>query len=171
MSRPAQVATWLTIAAILLVGGTIALVLSPSLRASLGFRASAGYSIGEVVDLPPSWLSTSGFTAVLFLRHSCPSCQAASPHLQHLIRQARTGSVSVIAVIGHSAASQDREFARDLGVPDQQVREADVRRLRVRTVPTLLLVAPGGQIVQLVEGLVTATSVNTLLLAGGARTD
>jgi hypothetical protein len=74
-------------------------------------------------------------------------------------------------VIGRSAAPQDREFARTLGVLDHQVRETDLRDLRLDTVPTILLVTSDGRVVHRAARVVTAADVDALLRAAGPHPD
>ena len=163
-----RAATVLTIAALVIVTATAVLVLNRRAREALGLGATGGYAVGDPIDLPRSWLSNSTFTAVLFVRHSCPSCQAAAPHLARLVEEAQLRRISVIAVTGRSALQQDRKFARSVGLTDSDVHDADLRAMALRLVPTVLLVAPDGRIVHVTEGVVGAADVETLLQAAGA---
>jgi hypothetical protein len=145
------------------------------LRKVVGLQAETGYSIGTLVDFPRDWLSGSGFTAVLFLRHSCGACQAAVPQFRRIVDRAGAKNVSVIAVTLRSDRrldeDQDRSFARELGLTDSQIHVSDAGTLRLRRVPTMLLVTSDGRIVYHAAGAITSSDIDRLLGASRALPD
>jgi thiol-disulfide isomerase/thioredoxin len=163
MIRPASVLTVAAVAAAVVVALTTAFVVSPALRQSAGLTpAQEGYRIGGYVDLPADWLQDSRFTVVLFLRQSCPSCQAAVPALRQLVSNAQSRGVRVRVVISRSAPNLDRQFAHQLGVPAEHVHEADVASLALTHVPTVLVALPDRRITFHVSRTVTSTDVEAL---------
>jgi thiol-disulfide isomerase/thioredoxin len=113
---------------------------------------AASYAVGDKIDLPPDAYSNAEKTLILFVRESCAVCQAEAPRLAELVRRVGLNSTSVASVVvtGSARVDDEREFAaRFRGAGHRHLPFED---LRVKTVPTVVLVDRHGTILFAQEG-------------------
>jgi hypothetical protein len=137
-----------TLACVLGVAGTTALVLFPSLRQSIGWQTdSIDYAVGDRIDLAPELFESSNRTVVLFLRSTCPACQDNSAMLERLVAESSAAvDTRVVMVTGQGARDSEVRFAEELGLDARQVVPLDLRRLRLRHVPSAVVVDRDGTV-------------------------
>jgi hypothetical protein len=151
-----------------LVLGTAVVVVSPRLRQALGLgRVSPAYQVDEVVDLPPDAYTGAEHTLVVIARASCAACQAVRPALLGLIGQIRgIEGVRISVVMPDNRIAEGAEYVRDLGLPESSFVPLTLRKqLRVRAVPTALLVDRAGKILAVCEGVEAFHEFTRLVLS------
>jgi hypothetical protein len=132
---------------------TTTLILSSRLQVLLGLgRTIEAYRVGDRVDVPPDAYGGASYTVILFGRASCGACQSATPVLGRLFAAVLDSEVDV-RVVAPKASSEDQlVYVRALGLDEAHFLPAEMRRLRVRVVPTALLVDREGRILEVSEG-------------------
>lgn len=146
----------LTVAAVAIVCATAALVARPDLRARLGL-ASEPYAVNQVVDVPVAIYDSSSYTLMIFARSTCEVCQRSSAFLRRLAGESAGAGADVRLITSAPVAEGELAFARTLGLPDGQVAPVDLKTLRLRRVPTIVLVDRRGAIHYAREGAVPAS--------------
>jgi thiol-disulfide isomerase/thioredoxin len=145
-----------SLALVLMVGVTTSYIAWPRVASAVGIKPAAppvpppAYIVGQGIDVPSSWYSSSPRTLVLFARDSCGACQKAQPFLKTLV--AGLGN-KVSVVMAHPAGTdvEDAAFAKSLGLADTNIHVVTAN-LRVRVTPTLVLVNQQGEILAAWEG-------------------
>jgi len=141
-------------ASLALLAGTVAAVFSPGLRHILGLaRHPRAYQIGERVDIPREAFETTSYTLVIFTRASCAACQAVQPRLKELAKEiSATRDVRVSVVMPAQSPDEGRKYVQGLGLTDSSFFPLTLRSLRLRVVPTAMLVDRDGTILGVSEG-------------------
>jgi hypothetical protein len=106
---------------------------------------STGYGAGEVVDLPGDWFKDNDWTLVLFLRSDCAASQALVSRLPHL-RQVLPDDVRLLAIVSDTAPETETRFAEAAGFEPSSVRAATFQMLKLRVVPSMLLIDRNGRV-------------------------
>jgi hypothetical protein len=143
--RLARGAIALAAAAVAVVGVTATLVARPDLRARMGLAPEA-YAVNQVVDVPHAIYDSSSYTLLIFARSTCEVCQRSSGFLRRLAAEASTAGVNVRLVSSTPVVGSELAFARVLGLGDAQVAPVDLKTVRLRRVPTIVLVDRSGEI-------------------------
>ena len=149
-----RVAFWATAISVVVVAFTAALVVFPDLRTVFGVGAprAHGYAVGDRIDLPDTSFSGVDSTMAIFVRGSCAACGSAAPLFRRLVAETRDQGARILFVIGSSAVQRDREFIQQLGA--EHVLELDFGRLRLKSVPTIVVVDREGIIRFVTSGVV-----------------
>jgi hypothetical protein len=142
------------------LAATTALVVSPGLRDAVGLESTqtAGYAIGELIDLPEAWREASTPTLTVFLRGSCPACVDLAPRLRQLVAESSDHPGRILFVIGTAAGERDRAFVAGLGA--EHVAEVDFRQLRLNRVPTIVVFDSTGTITLVKSGDIDAADLD-----------
>jgi peroxiredoxin len=102
---------------------------------------------GGAYSLPS--LLAQGPVLAVFFKVSCPTCQYTFPFLERLYRQLGPNGVQVLG-ISQDSARDSQKFAQQFGVTFPVLIDAEPyavsRKYGVDSVPTLLLIAPDGQV-------------------------
>jgi len=128
---------------------TAMLVLSPSLRTlvRVGPPADAPpYRTGDVVDVPPSVYQSSPRTLLLFARSDCAACQRSESFHQSAIAAATAAGTTVALMSPIADPATEASYAARLGLADNHVHFIAPGSIKLRTVPTLMLVDAAGRI-------------------------
>ena len=154
-----RVALLLAAACAVVVAATVLALALPALWERLrGEGSSVAYSEGEVIDLDPATYRSATSTVFLFSRFSCGACEASKPVMAGIVADLMTQSgVQVVLVTGEALPEEERLFASDLGLDGSHVHHTDLRRLRLRQVPTMVLTDRSGKILMTREGRLTET--------------
>lgn len=155
-SQIRRLATGVALICVALVVCTLAFGLSPRLRKALGFgpTTAASYTVGEQVDLPSAEFEAAPITVVLFARSTCGTCQRSAPTFAAMFGQVRPDPGVRIRLIANGANHVDEvAYAHTVGLGEPDMRTLDVTHLRLRVVPTLLLLDRRGTIHYSSEGL------------------
>jgi hypothetical protein len=138
---------------------TITVVFWPRVTQALGIKATAAkaapaYRTGDRVDVPAAWYRNAAAmpTLVIFGREACGACQQAQAFLKDLVANAQVAHLRVVFAGSKDAAADDARFAKSLGVSADGIVTAPAG-LRVHLTPTLVLVSPGGRVINAWEGV------------------
>jgi hypothetical protein len=118
-----------------------------------------GYHVGERTDVPAEWLGSGG-TLFVFLRSDCAASQANAGLLAG-IQSDIPSNIRVVAVVPARSGDGELEFAERAGFDRGRIRTADFESLRLRVVPTLLLLDR--------EGIVQMERIGTAQTTGQAE--
>ena len=157
-----RLALGVAVASVVLVAGTAAAVARPGVRAALGLSRGA-YAARQRIDIPAQAYDSASYTLVLFARSSCAACQRSSIFFKQLVAEAVADGIDVRLVSSAPVASEELAYARELGFEERQVVPLDLRALRLRLVPTIVLVDRQGEIHYAREGAVPAGEQGDLL--------
>jgi len=105
---------------------------------------AAGIPSGTKADfIDIDWAKNSR-TLLLVLQSSCSFCTESAPFYQRLAREtAQRSDVHLVAVLPQDVA-EGAKYLNSLGVPIQDVRQAQLGRLGVTGTPTLILINDKG---------------------------
>jgi hypothetical protein len=160
--RLGRIAIALAVTAVVIVGATAALVARPDLRARLGLAPEA-YAVRQVVDVPPAIYNSSSYTLLIFARSTCDVCQRSAKFLSRLAGQTAGAGAGVRLVSSAPVVASELAFARALGLSDAQVAPVDLKTVRVRRVPTIVLVDRHGEIHYAREGAVSTSDQEAVI--------
>ena len=85
-------------------------------------------------------------TLVIIVKSSCTGCQASKPFLARLVTETRGIANSRVALLVAQIELEERAFARDIGLTEQEVHSLDLNSLKVQRVPTMVVVDSRGTI-------------------------
>ena len=121
-----------------------------------GVSPSIAYAEGDLIDLEPATYRGAARTVFFFSRFSCGACQASKPVMAGIVADlGKQPGVQIVLVTGDALPDEERLFALELGIDSSHVHQADLRRLRLRQVPTMVLADSSGKILMAREGLLT----------------
>src|SRR5262245_24607320 len=147
----------------LLAIASLLIVVSPSLRTFVTRDSHVGYAVGQRVDVPDEFYTGSVYTVLLFLRSDCPSCKASAPSLKAITQAVRQDNRGRVKAISFEDRFAIEAFASALGADpvDAIVLAPEAYgRMRLRAVPTILVVDRQGTIVFESTGLVQQPHVD-----------
>jgi hypothetical protein len=148
---------------------TVGVLAVPSLRAKLGFPAHAtSYAVGERVDVPAALYQGSSPTLLVFARNSCSACQRGKAGFARVTYELRRHPANVVVVTSQAHRDDEIPYARDLGLDESHVIGLDLSGLRLKVVPTLVLVDDEGQVRFTSEGVISPTQEQDLLRAAAS---
>lgn len=161
-----RIATAVALACAATVALTIAAAAHPTIRARLGLvpvRVPA-YRAGERIDAPPRVYTSSPLTVLLFIRGNCPTCQRSQPVFKSLAdRLAATPARMVL--VTDTRRPEDAAYASAIGIDSSGVAPLDFSALRLKSVPTLVLVDREGRVLYALEGVPSDRERDALLQA------
>jgi thiol-disulfide isomerase/thioredoxin len=162
-----RLATGVTIGCAALVAITIAALAFPAVRSWLGVSSarSTSYSVGQQIDVPASLYDTSAATLLIFARSTCGVCQSAKPVFAALAAELRALPQARVLVLASNTSGDERVYVRDLGLQDTQLVTMSFGGLRLKVVPTLVLVNRRGAVEYTAEGVPSAVQQRELLVA------
>jgi hypothetical protein len=160
-------------AATIVIGTCVAIVAGSALVLALpGWRRALGlatldqpaYAVGQRVDVPVGLYDATPFTLLLFARSSCPACERAKPAFAQVTAALRDrASVRVRMVVDDGQQAGERAYLRDVGLAEDRLAAVDFRTLRLRRVPTAVLVDRDGRVLYTHEGEPSALDAAALL--------
>jgi thioredoxin-related protein len=163
-------AVGVTMAGLVVVTATGVALAMPGARETLGLARPA-YARGQHVDLPRDMYAGASYTLVVFGRSTCSASGRSAEFLRRLVATVEAlPHVRVRMVTAAPVAAQELEFARSLGLDEAQVTAVDLSTLRVRQVPSLVLVDGSGQIHYAREGAVPVRQQEDVLQIVAALT-
>jgi hypothetical protein len=121
----------------------------PAVLVRLGLRAEAtsAYPVDSVIDVGPDLYEGSTYTLIVFARSTCDVCQKVRPLIADLVtatgRSTEFGR-RLVAVAG--LAPDELRFAESLGFDHSEIVDRGEKQLRVRTVPTIVVVSRDGRV-------------------------
>ena len=157
-----RLAVGVAVTSIVLVAATAAAIARPDLRERLGL-APGSYAAGQRIDVPPAVYEESPSTLLLFVRSTCSVCQRSVPYFRRLVDQAARTGIAVRLLSSSPVDRAELDFAMGLGLREEDVVGVDHQTLRLRRVPTIVLVDERGEIHYAREGAVPAGEQGDLL--------
>ena len=124
---------------------------------------TAGYAVGDRIDVPESIYASAPHTLVIFARSRCGVCQREQPVLKRFI--ASLGGpprVAIAMISGTDDPDADGAYARALGLGDRALTLLDLKRLRVGVVPVVALVNRSGTVEYVHTGALSPAVVEEL---------
>lgn len=158
---------------LVLVTGTVVVLLVPALRGLVSRTPApdAVYPVGTLIDLPAALYASNDRTLLIFGRSSCVGCQRAKPLFRAAASQVRGYDRWAVHLISTGHLPEDEESYRaelDANIPMQLV---DAATLRLRRVPSLIVVDTAGTVLMSREGIVYSPDVAQAILAEIAQAD
>jgi hypothetical protein len=150
-----RTAIGLSVGCVAVLAATIASLVSPGIRSTLGLMPAAArsYQHGEHIDVPSSLYGSSPYTVVLFARSDCGVCQRIKPWLSETIAAVEGQTpAKVMMVATNSRLDEEVFYAREIGLGPERVVQLASTTLKVRQVPTLVLVDRRGTVQYSVDG-------------------
>lgn len=149
-----------------IVAGSVLVLALPGWRRALGFPVldKPAYAAGERVDVPARVYDSTPFTVLVFTRSSCGACDRARPVVGGLVAALRDRpSVRLTMIVDENTQAVEQQYLRDVGLAEDRLAAADFRTLRLRRVPTTLLVDREGRVLHAHEGELSALDAAELL--------
>lgn len=95
---------------------------------------------GSKVSLPGVDWAGNNRTLLVVLQKGCHFCSESAPFYQRLVREAGgAGNVHLIAVLPQTV-DEGRKYLNELGVPIEDIKQAELDAVGVGGTPTLILV-------------------------------
>jgi len=138
----------------------------PSVRASLGFSPpppAPSYVAGQSSDFPASLFQQAPHTLAIFFRSDCGACARIKPFLVRLAARDDGAAVRVVAVTGAGNRADALAFAKQIGLGESGLVMMDLGSLRLRRVPTVVLMDRSGVIQAALEGIPSSQEEEKLL--------
>lgn len=145
---------------------TAVAIAMPSVRASLGFVPpvpAPSYAAGEAADFPASLFEQTPHTLAIFFRSDCGACARMKPFLARLAARDDDSAVRVVAVTGAGNRPDALAFAKQIGLGESRLVMMDVGKLRLKRVPTIVLMDRSGVIQTALEGIPSSEEEEKLL--------
>jgi len=146
---------------------TVLVGFAPLLRAKVGWTGATrtAYSAGQAIDLPAGLYSTNDRTLVVFASGTCSACLKSARALSGLIADFRDSGTRVLIVTPTTMVVDQESFIRGLGVAPSQHVSMDTSGLRLKIVPTTVLIDRLGKVLYAREGLVDDAGRQAIRLA------
>lgn len=163
-----RLSTIVVVVCLLALAGTLALVVSPSLRARVGVGPAfepPPYAAGDHVDIDTAAYASSPLSLILFARSSCPACQRSADFHKQVVAAGKTHGFPTVLVTPSTDADAERVYAEGLGIPGVQIYQAAPGSIKLRAVPALMVVDTSGLIRHVWFGAPDAATQTTILAA------
>jgi thiol-disulfide isomerase/thioredoxin len=161
------VATAAIVTCAIVVGGTVLILVTPAARAAVSdaFEGGQPYETGRPIDLSPAAFQPSSPTTVFFVRSSCGACREAVPIFQTLVREIAGHPSWRALVVTDRRDRNAATYAELLGARQADVIQVDFATLRLRRVPTVVVVDGSGLVRFAHEGPPDPSGESTLVAA------
>ena len=153
--------------------GTTALVVSPSLRQWTGVGPQVqplAYAPGDQVDIEAATYQGAPLSLVLFARSTCAACQRGADFHRQAVAAARAQGVPTVLVTPSADAEAERAYAAGLGIAATHVYLAPAGSIKLRSVPALMVLDSSGRIRHVWFGASDAAAQATILSTVAALT-
>jgi hypothetical protein len=156
----------------LLIGGTLAVLMAtammgfaPAVRARLGWAPveRPAYSVGDEIDLPARFRDRAERTLVVFGSGTCGASIRSTPALTKLAKDVRGSSTAFLLVTPDTMKSDQKTLEIALGLTATEHVALDLSALKVRSVPTVVLVDRSGRVLFTREGYIDDAGHDILL--------
>jgi hypothetical protein len=161
---------------LLVLAGTTALVVSPSLRQRAGVGPGAeppAYVQGDVVDIEAAAYRRSPLSLVLFARSTCAACQRSADFHKQIVATGKALGIPTVLITPSEETAAEEAYAAGLGIAPTNVYLARAGSIKLRAVPALMVVESSGLIRHVWFGASDADAQTTILAAvtavAGAR--
>jgi len=138
----------------------------PSVRTSLGLGPAPekpSYVAGQAVDFSSDVFGQASHTLAIFFRSDCGACERMKPYLARLTSRSSGLTLRVVAVTGITNSLDSLSFAKGIGLDESRLITMDLTTLRLKRVPTIMLIDRAGRIEIALEGIPSAQDEESLL--------
>jgi thiol-disulfide isomerase/thioredoxin len=145
---------------------TAVAIAMPSVRSSLGFAPpppAPSYAAGQPADFPASLFQQAPHTLAIFFRSDCGACARMKPFLARLAARDDAATVRVVAVTSLGTRADALAFAKQIGLGESHLVIMDLGSLRLKRVPTVVLMDRSGAIQTALEGIPSSQEEEKLL--------
>lgn len=153
-----RIATGVGVACVAALSLTAAMAAVPALKGRVGWSTPPplSYVVGSAVDLNASLYDATPRTVFIFARSSCGACQRSKPQMAALVRELAAHNDTCVVLVTPPNAVEDTEFfAREIGLDSSRIARVAPASLRVRVVPTVVVVDRHGTVLLGKEGVLT----------------
>jgi hypothetical protein len=119
--------------------------------------------LGDTLPLRGTAGSANGRTVALFLEEGCASCENSAQFHKRVVVEVKGQQGRAIAVFPRRSTEGDRH-ARDLGVEENDVVDADIRSLGIHRVPSIVIIGSSGVVQRFWIGKLTEKQENEVLM-------
>lgn len=102
--------------------------------------------IGNKVNLPELDFSQKPRTLILVLQKGCRFCTESAPFYKRLKDSTTNQKTKLVAVLP-SKIEDSIAYAREIGIPDLEIKQSALNNLQVSGTPTLILTNNNGEII------------------------
>jgi hypothetical protein len=128
---------------------------APTIRARLGWAESAqsSYLPGDLIDVPPS-LYHGQRTLIVFASGTCGACRRSESALGPLAKELRGSATRFLLVTPNTRLVDQQALIEAVGLQSSEVSSFDLSSLRLKIVPSVVLVDRSGRILYSREGVI-----------------
>lgn len=150
--------------AVLLLGTLAALAVGGGRHVAAGAQAS-GYAVGATVDLPAEVVGGADRTILVFVRASCAACRRSTAVLRNLVAEASASPAVRVVLVTSSREDKvaDGALVAEIGVGEEQIHRTAFDRLRLKVVPSIVVVDRTGRVIDGHVGVPDSEAVTRLL--------
>lgn len=163
-----RLATLVIVICVGVLAGTVAVVLSPSLRQTFGLGPAPvvpAYEIGGRVDVDPAIYQTADSTLILFARSTCTACQEGQTFFARALAAGHASGRGTAMVAPVPELAAEAGFGAALGLAPNQIHGTAPGSIKLRAVPALMVVDRSGTIVHAWFGLPDEVTQDDILRA------
>jgi thioredoxin-related protein len=141
---------------LLMLLSTVAAGFAPAVRTRLGWTAveRTAYSVGDAIDIPADLRDRTARTLVVFASGTCGACLRSTSALTRLSSELRGSSTTFLLVTPTKMKADQEIFVAAVGLAKTEYVSLDLSALKVRSVPTVVLVDESGRVLFSREGYV-----------------
>jgi len=154
--RARRVALAVMVGSVLVLAGTGVVGWTPALAKKLGWSpaATASYVRGEIIDVPRAVFERDEHTLVVFASSTCGACVRSRGAFRAVASDLRGSATRLVLLTPASMRSCQQAFAGARGLEANEHLAIDLSKLRVRSLPTVVLVDRTGRVLYAKEGLI-----------------
>jgi hypothetical protein len=126
--------------------------------------------VGSKVSLPDVDWAKNNQTLLVVLQKGCHFCSESAPFYQRLVREVGgAGNLHLVAVLPQTV-DEGKKYLQELGVPIEDIKQAELDAVGVAGTPTLILVNNQGVVMNAWVGKLNAENEEVVLrqLKGGS---
>ncbi|MEO8480982.1 MAG: hypothetical protein ABI634_02160 [Acidobacteriota bacterium] len=148
---------------VVLVGATLvglattaAAGFAPAVRTRLGWTAveRPAYAVGDVIDIPAGLRDQADRTLVVFASGTCGASLRSAGVLRRVASDLRRVHGQFVVITPKDQRADQQKLAESYGLEPSEVTALDLRQLRLKYVPTVVVVDRAGNVRYVREGAV-----------------
>ena len=147
--RVRKITTAVMVASLATITVTAAVVALPFLRSRFGVSVpvTPEYVAGQQIDVPAALYDSTKYTLIYFASATCGACQRSKASLSQMTSEvSRRAGTRVMLVTSQAFREQELGFGRELGLDDPGIVALNLATLRLKRVPTVVLVDHTGRV-------------------------
>jgi thioredoxin-related protein len=151
-----RIALTVIVASVVALGMTAIVGVTPSLAQRFGWSTgtSGDYAAGELIDLPRAVYEKSDRTVLLFASSTCGACARSKATVRMVVSDLRAAATGFMLLTPTAMRSDQEAFAEGLDLRADEHLAVDFKALRLKSVPTVVVVDRSGRVLYAKEGLI-----------------